>query len=267
MSNITKTEQDFRKLEVVNNKQVFFWASSFSKFLGYLDFKEFEKVIQKTIVVFSKLKFSPFDHISKTINDDGENDYKLTRFACYLIVMNGDINLEKVSQAQAYFATQTQKLELLVGNQPEEIRRIVYRSELTEGNKSLMETAKKSGLNEFGYALFHDAGYMGMYNMRASELEKLRGLSKGKLMDHMGRTELAANLFRVTQTEENIKRNKVSGQRSLENVHKRVAADVRRLVKSNTGKTPEELPVETNLPKIETEIKKIKRKFDKDDLG
>ncbi len=264
MNDITKTEQEFSKLEVVNDKQVYFWASSFSQFLGYQNFQEFEKIIQKTIVVFSKLKFSPFDHISKTIND-GKEDYKLTRFACYLIAMNGDVNLEKVAKAQAYFATQTQKLELLISNQPEEIRRIVYRSELTEGNKSLMETAKKAGLNEFGYALFHDAGYMGMYNMRASELEKLRGLNKGKLMDHMGRTELAANLFRVTQTEENIKRNKVSGQKSLENVHKRVATEVRRLVKSNTGKAPEELPVETNLPKVETEIKKIKRKFDKDD--
>ena len=176
--------------------------------------------------------------------------------------MNGNPKYPEVASAQSYFAEQTRKFELSIQNN-NELERILIREELIEGNKSLNSTAKFAGVED--YAKFTNAGYLGMYNMTAFKLEQKRNVAKGKLMDNMGRTELAANLFRVTQTEERIKNKKIKGQLNLEQTHHEVGREVREMVKKNVGKTPENLPQEKQLSEIKKELKKGHHEMLKED--
>jgi len=245
------TFEDFKN----ENGHVYWWASDLMKMLGYPNMKSFEKVINRATKAFVSLNIPHYDNIIATqreVKKESWQDFKLTRFACYLIVMNGDPKKEQVALAQAYFADQTRKFELYLQNS-EEIERLWIREELTDGFKSLASAAKKAGVTN--YPSFVNAGYVGMYNMESWKLEKNRGVKKGTLMDHMGRTELAANLFRVTQTEERIKSQDITGQRNLEQTHYDVGREVREIVKKNTGKNPEALPKGKKLPDLKKELK------------
>ncbi len=244
--------EDFKN----ENGIIFWWASDIMKMLGYSNMNSFEKVIQRTTKAFVSLNIPHYENIMQQMRDiDGElnHDFKLTRFACYLLVMNADAKKQEVAFAQAYFATQTRKFELYIAG-TNELDRIHYRDEITEGNKSLASTAKNAGVNDF--AKFQNAGYIGMYNMASWQLAKKRGVDKAKIMDTMSRTELAANLFRITQTEEKIKNNNISGQAKLEQAHKSVGTEVRNIIIKNMGKTPESLEQEKKLPEIKKDIKK-----------
>ena len=176
--------------------------------------------------------------------------------------MNGDPKKSEVAEAQAYFAQQTRKFELYIENN-NEIDRLLIREELTEGNKSLFSTIKKAGITD--YAKFTNAGYLGMYNMENWKLAQKRNVNKEKLMDSMGRTELAANLFRITQTEERIKNKGVTGQNALEQTHFQVGREVRNIIVENSGKTPENLPQEKELPNVKKELKEGYKKMLKED--
>jgi DNA-damage-inducible protein D len=179
-----------------------------------------------------------------------------------MAAMNSDSKKPEVAEAQAYFAQQTRRFELYIRNH-EEIERLVIREELTEGNKSLASIAKQHDV--FDYARFQNAGYLGMYNMESWKLERKRSIKKGKLADYMSRTELAANLFRVTQTEERIKSKNITGQNALEQTHYSVGREVRKIVEENTGKSPENLPQQKELPDIKKELKQGYRKMIKED--
>jgi DNA-damage-inducible protein D len=133
------------------------------------------------------------------------------------------------------------------------------REELKEDNKLLSSTAKQHGVTD--YAKFTNAGYLGMYNMYNWQLAKRRGISKGKLLDHMGRAELVANQFRTVMTEEKIKSDNVQGQARLEAVHKQVGKEVRDMVINNTGKTPEHLAVEEHIKEPKKRIRSDKKKL------
>lgn len=136
-----------------------------------------------------------------------------------------------------------------------EMDRLLIRDGLTEGNKVLSSTAHRAGIEDF--ARFQDAGYLGLYNMRAWQLKGRRGLDKkANLADYMGRTELAANLFRVTQTEERIRNKGIKGQVALEQTHRDVGHEVREIVKRNTGNAPENLAQEKQLPEVKKQLKK-----------
>lgn len=143
------------------------------------------------------------------------------------------------------------------------IDRLLIREELTEGNKSLATVAKKAGVED--YARFQNAGYLGMYNMPNWKLASKRNVKKEKLMDSMGRTELAANLFRITQTEERIKNKNIQGQNALEQTHYDVGKEVRNIVIKNAGKNPENLPQEKELPNIKKELKQGYKNMIKED--
>ena len=140
---------------------------------------------------------------------------------------------------------------------------MLIREELADGNKSLASTAKAANVTD--YAKFQNAGYLGMYNMESWKLEKKRGVKKGKLFDRMSRTELAANLFRVTQTEELIKSKQISGQANLEQTHYTVGRQVRNIVEQNTGRKPEQLPQEKELPIIKKTLKMTAKEMKKID--
>ena len=255
------TFEDFKQ----ENGITYWWASDLMKMLGYNNMKAFQKVLDRATKAFVSLNIPHYENIiSKHREVDGvENqDFKLTRFACYISVMNGDPKKEEVAKAQMYFAEQTRKFELYIENS-QEIERILIREELTEGTKSLNSAAKQAGVVD--YARFTNAGYLGMYNMESWKLENKRGIKKGKLMDHMGRTELAANLFRATQTEERIKNKGIKGQANLEQTHYEVGKEVRDIIKKNVGKTPENLTQEKQLPEVKKELKQGYKKMIQED--
>lgn len=253
--------EDFKN----QNGITYWWASEFMLMLGYTDMKSFKKVIDRATKAFISLNIEHLDNIirvTRVVNGEEKIDYKLTRFACYLIAMNGDPKKPEVAMVQAYFATQTRQFELFIENQTD-VERLLIRDEITEGNKSLSAVAKQSGVED--YARFQNAGYRGMYNMLNVQLAKRRGVDKAKLFDTMGRTELAANLFRITQTEERIKSKNIHGQHQLEETHFTVGREVRNIIQKNVGCNPEALPQEQRLPEVKKALKKDFREMNKID--
>ncbi len=226
--------------------------------MGYTNKGSFRRVIMRAMQACLSLGIMPDDNFVR----DGD-DFKLTRFACYLIAMNGDPKKTEVAAAQVYFAalaaTYTTHLEHAEG-----IDRLVIRDEVREGEKSLASTAKRHGVQGQGYAVFKDAGYRGMYNKSLKDLKQHKGLKDGvTIADHMGRTELAAHLFRITQTEATIQNRQIHGQRYLEQAAKAVGVDVRQLVIKNTGQTPEDMPAAEPINKVKTKIKRSDRNLKK----
>lgn len=249
--------EDFKN----ENGICFWWASDIMNMLGYSNMKSFQKVLDRATKAFVSLGIPHYDNIistSREFEDGNIQDFKLTRFACYLTVMNGDPKKVEVAQAQSYFAHQTRKFELQFEGS-NELERLLIREELTEGNKSLASTVKRAGVQDF--AKFQNAGYLGMYNMHSWKLENKRNIKKGKLMDYMGRTELAANLFRVTQTEERIKNHNIKGQANLEQTHYSVGKEVREIIIKNSGKPPESLDKEKQLSDIKKQLKSSHKKM------
>lgn len=259
MENTSLTFEDFKN----QNGITFWWATDIMIMLGYKEMKSFQKVLDRATKAFVSLNIPHYENIiatQRTIKNDTFQDFKLSRFACYIAVMNGDAKKIEVASAQVYFAQQTRKFELFIESQ-NDLDRLLIRDELTEGNKSLASIGKQAGGLNFDYAKFQNAGYLGMYNMPSWKLEKKRGVKKGSLMDYMGRTELAANLFRVTQTEERIKNKNITGQANLEATHFQVGREVRNIVEENVGKTPENLIQEKQLSDVKKEIKKGHKKM------
>lgn len=243
--------EDFKN----QNGIIFWWASELMLMLGYDDMAVFRKVIDKATKAFISLGIDHYENIIPVEREDNGKtfvDFKLTRFACYMIAMNANPQKPQVAQMQAYFAIQTRKFELYVEN-GNDIDRLIIRDEIKEGNKQLSSTAKKHKVTD--YAKFNNAGYLGMYNMMNWQLARRRGCEKEKLFEAMGRTELAANLFRITQTEERIKSREIEGQTALEQTHYDVGREVRNIVIKNTGRRPEDLPQEKQLPEVKKELK------------
>ncbi|MFV0484351.1 MAG: damage-inducible protein [Bacteroidales bacterium] len=267
MANIQETGNEGLTFEDFKNENgiTYWWASDMMKMLGYPNIKSFQKVLDRATKAFVSLGIPHYENIipeQRVLNDTLGQDFKLTRFACYMSAMNADPKKQEVAIAQAYFAQQARKFELHVAGH-QDIDRMLIREELVEGNKSLSSTAKRAGVSDF--AKFANAGYLGLYNMPSWKLEKRRYLKKGKLLDNMGRTELAANLFRVTQTEERIKSRGIRGQVALEQTHTQVGKEVRAMVVDNTGMTPENLPQAKELPQVKKELKKANREMKKED--
>lgn len=253
-----------------------FWsARKLSKILDYSEFRNFIPVIEraKEACINSNQKIS--DHFVD-VHDMVEigsgakravDDVKLSRYACYLIVQNADPGKEIVAIGQTYFAVQTRLQEIQQMDdynllKTEEDKRLFLRNELRKHNSQLAETAKGAGvIKSIDYAIFQNHGYMGLYGgLDAKAIHQKKNLKKNQqILDHMGSTELAANLFRATQTEEKIRREKIKGKSNANKTHYEVGHKVRNTIKELGGAMPEDLPTENSIKLIEKPKDKTKK--------
>jgi DNA-damage-inducible protein D len=249
------------------NGQIFWYASDFVMQLGYNNYHPTMSPIKKAMSVCVGLpSIITSEHFRDEIREiDGKSikDFKMTRFACYLVAMNSDVKKETVAKAQAYFAAFTAQIHEYIKTQGD-IERISLRQEFSEHEKSLRATAHMSGIEQ--YAFFANKGYMGLYNMGISQLKELKGIPKNETpLDFMGAEELGANIFRITQTDAKIKREGLRGQKALENAALHVGKTVRDAIKKTGGTLPENLPAEVNIKRIKSDLNKTSKIFDKED--
>lgn len=264
---ITRPHQDFEKIKRLDENGIEYWtARDLFPLLGYSEWRSFEEVIKRAkraAMGSGQIIENHFGQLTKMV-ETGSNslreikDWKLDRYACYLIAQNGDSKIEQIAIAQTYFAVQTRKQEIN-GLSEKNKKRLFIREEVSRENKKLFKTAKKSGVFNFGS--FNDAGYLGLYNMRLSEIESKKFIKKGELLDRAGSLELAANLFRITQTEDRLKKGNKKSQNDAEQTHNRVGKKVRQTIIDIGGTVPENLKPETHIKEVAKEIKKLKNKL------
>ena len=270
----TYSEQTFESLKHVDENGMEFWyARELQKALEYTEWRNFEKSVDKAREACKSSGFLEKDHFvdaNKMIDlAKGAQreivDIKLSRYACYLIVMNGDPRKEVIALGQTYFALKTRKQELSEQEDFEQLtedqKRLAIRGELTEHNKSLAEAAKNAGVTTpQDYAVFQNKGYQGLYGgLGAKQIHERKGLKKSQnILDHMGSTELAANLFRATQTDEKLRRENIQGKAAANRTHFEVGKKVRETIRELGGTMPEDLPTpEKSIKQIEKETKRI----------
>jgi len=270
----TGNDSPFEKTKRINDAGNEYWSSrDFSQILGYSDYRNFEQVIKKAKKACFNSGHRMEDHFVDItemieIGKGGQRpvlSVYMSRYACYLIVQNADPGKEIVALGQTYFAVQTRKQEISE-REVEENRRLLLRREMKVHNVRLSGAAKKAGVVKASdYAIFQNHGYMGLYGgLTAQDIHKRKRLKKGQqVLNHMGSTELAANLFRATQTEEKLRRDNIKGKEKANRTHCQVGKKVRQTIKELGGTMPENLPVAENIKKLETkQRKKLKDKSD-----
>ncbi len=269
--NIRKTDNEhtspFEQIKRVNDAGYEFWSSrEFAEVLGYGDYRNFEAVVEKAKIACFNSAHPVDDHFVDVtemieIGKGGQRAVKtmfMSRYACYLAIQNADPKKEQVAQGQTYFAVQTRRQELSDENIEEE-RRLLLRQEIRLHNVQLADAAKNAGVvKPLDYAIFQNHGYMGLYGgLRQDDIHRRKGLKKSqKILDHMGSTELAANLFRATQAEEKLRRDSVKSKKAANQTHQEVGAKVRKTIQELGGTMPEDLPAVESIKKIETKQRK-----------
>jgi DNA-damage-inducible protein D len=243
---------DFDSIKHLNPYNVEYWeARELMPLLGYGNkWQNFVDVIKKAMISCETTGNIVTDHFtagSKMVEigsraQRGIQDYYLSRLACYLIAMNGDSRKPEIAAAQNYFAVTTRAHEIHQLRQEREAR-IQIRLEVAEGNKQLSEAAVEAGVRSQMFGVFHDAGYLGQYTLDAENIRIYKGIPEGgEILDYMGREELAANLFRITQTEGRLRREQVVGEDAAIQAHYRVGREVRDTLKRLGATMPEDLP-------------------------
>jgi len=235
-----------------------YWlASELMAMLGYETIAPIRNAINKATQVCLATGIPIVDNFKQVTGSTGREDWQLSRTACYLTVMNGDIRNPRVASAQAYFVLLADTLQEYAQN-ADSVERILVRGEVTAREKTLSGVAHRHGVQN--YQFFQNAGYRGMYNRNLGEIRMLKGIATGtSLLDVMGKTELAAHLFRITQTEEKIKVDNVRGQRNLEATAESVGRKVRATMLEISGTAPEALPVDVNINTVKRGIKATHR--------
>lgn len=277
MTDISKySEQTFEQIKHYNEYGEEFWyARDLQTALEYTEWRNFTKTIEKAITACENSDIPSGEHfvdVNKTIAMPKGGykevpDYALSRYACYLIVMNGDPRKEVISVGQTYFAVKARQQELVENFEvlTEEQKRLAIRKEMIAHNKSLAEAAQMAGvIDPKDYAIFQNKGYQGLYGgLNAKDIHKRKGLKKSqKILDHMGSTELAANLFRATQTDEKLRRENIQDKQEAYSTHYEVGKKVRETIKELGGTMPEDLPTPSkSIAQIEKEqeFKKLKK--------
>lgn len=250
----------------------FWYARELMPILQYSNWQNFEKIINKAKTSCENSKINVLDHftdINKMVQigsgaERKQQDYKLTRYAGYLIAQNGDSRKEVIALAQTYFAIQTRRQEISEKEYYEltEDEKRFYQRDLTrKGNYSLNQAAKKAGVKNFDK--FHNAGYKGLYNGEtADDIAKRKGLRyREDILDNMGSDELIANLFRISQTEQKLRRDKTDSEKEANKSHYIIGKNIREVIAKNGGIMPEGLPTpEKSLKQLEKENKQIIKK-------
>jgi DNA-damage-inducible protein D len=248
-----------------------YWSSrDFARVLGYADYRNFQSVIESARTACFNSGQRVDDHFVEVTDmiKVGKGAMRpaktvmMSRYACYLVIQNADPSKEIVAQGQTYFAIQTRRQELSDA-EIEEQRRLAIRSELKKHNSQLADAAKEAGVvDPRDYAIFQNHGYVGLYGgLGAQDIHRRKGLKKGEqILDHMGSTELAANLFRATQAEEKLRREKIIGKEKANKAHREVGAKVRQTIKELGGTMPEELPTVESIKKLESRAKRALKK-------
>ena len=264
------TESLFESIRHVNKYgQEFWYARDLQIALEYTEWRNFCKVIEKAKEACRGSNNAVSDHfvdVNKIVNAGATSkdigDIQLSRYACYLIVQNGDPRKKVIALGQTYFAVKTRQQELIENyeNLYEDQKRIAIRQEMKEHNKMLVAAAKDAGVETtLDYAIFQNYGYMGLYGgLKASDIKERKGLKKSQdILDYMGYEELAANLFRATQTEAKLRRENIQGKQEANKTHFEVGKKVRDTIKDLGGTMPEDLPTpEKSIQQLEREQKK-----------
>ena len=277
MKTIEKNNKSFEEIKHIDESGVEFWyARELMPVLQYAKWQNFKKTIKKAMIACENSDISIdycFTDVSKPIisgkgKEEFIEDYKLTRYACYMIAQNGDSRKKVIALAQTYFAVQTRKHELSEKEYSlltEDEKRFYQRNLTRKGNYSLNQAAKNAGVKNFDK--FHNSGYKGLYNGEtADDIAKRKGLRyREDILDNMGSEELAANLFRITQTESRLKRDKIDTENKANKTHYEVGAKIRKTIKELGGTMPEDLPTpKKSLKQIEKENKKALNKIRKE---
>lgn len=257
MADIEKySEATFENIRHTNEYgQEFWYARELQQALEYSQWRRFEETIERAKTACLQSENSIEDHFANvgkmvSIGSGAQreiDDIMLSRYACYLIVMNGDPRKQIIAVGQTYFAVKTRQQELVdnYDQLTEDQKRLAIRDEIKRHNKSLAEAAQMARVEtSLDYATFQNYGYMGLYGgLKAQDIKRRKGLKKSQdILDHMGSTELAANLFRATQTDEKLRRENVQGKDAANRTHYEVGAKVRQTIAELGGTMPEDLP-------------------------
>ncbi len=275
----SQTQTIFERIKRLNDTENEFWsARELGRVLEYSEFRHFKPVIERAKEACKNSGINVLDHIEDILDmvpigsgaERELEDVRLSRYACYLIVQNADSTKEIVALGQTYFAVQTrlqeiQQMQAYQRLKTEDEKRKFLREEMSLHNKQLAEAAKDAGVVEpLDYAIFQNHGYQGLYGgLTAKDIHSRKGLKKSQqILDHMGSTELAANLFRATQTEEKLRREEIKGKNRANQAHFEVGAKVRKTIEDIGGTMPENLPVADSIKKLDdtSEPKSLKGK-------
>lgn len=262
------SNQTFEDIKHIDENGIEFWyARELMKVLSYKDWRYFNSVIEKAKIACQNSEITDIDHfvVDNKMVEIGsgakreQKDYKLTRYACYLIAQNANPRLKVVALAQTYFAVQTRKQELTEKEYcmlTEDEKRFYQRNLTKKGNYSLNQAAKHAGVKNFDK--FHNSGYKGLYNGEtADDIAKRKGLRyREDILDNMGSDELIANLFRISQTEQRLKKDNIQSEKDACNTHNKIGKIVRKAIKEAGGTMPEDLPTpKKSLKQLEKENK------------
>lgn len=264
----------FEKIKRISEDGYEYWsARDLYKLLEYSEYRHFLPVIDKVKEALISLNEDIENHIEGMLDmvEIGSgatrelDSLKLSRFACYIAVQNADPSKTNVALGQAYFAIKTRQKELLEEEEKrliqseEDSKRLLLREQMRKHNKQLAEAAKDAGINEpIDYAIFQNYGYKGLYGgLDRQAIHKRKGLKKSQdILDHMGSTELAANLFRATQTEEKLRRENIKGKMKANQTHYEVGKKVRQTIEELGGTMPEDLPTAESIKRLERQKQK-----------
>lgn len=276
-----KVKESLESIKRLDKENLEWWSSrELATALTYADYRNFLEVMRKAWYACKASGIDPNDHFviiteMVSIGSGAEKQIDtvlMTRYACYLTVQNADSSKKIVAQAQTYFAIQTRRAEQLLDAPftEEDEKRLMLRSEMKKHNQRLASAAKDAGVRtNKDYGIFQNSGYKGLYGgLDREEIHDRKGLTKNQeILDHMGSTELAANLFRATQTEEKLRRDGIIGKENANKTHFEVGRKVRETIAELGGTMPENLPTPTSIKRLESKQKRLIDKQSKEEIN
>lgn len=255
-----KNKAEFINFGIREKGKFYWWASWYAEVLGYASLSSLIPSMDKAKFTCMQLGIS-VDKNFLLEYVDRKQDFKLTKFACFLISYHADGRKPSVRRARSFFLNELEEMNILLNNH-DYLPRLAQRKQITTLNALLSKSARRAHVKDFRF--FANEGYLGMYNHTMSELKEKRGLPKdAQLSDSIGLTELSANIFRITLTHERLQALRNPSEIKAAQEHWKIGSQIRRLIKENTGKYPEELPTQYNLKYLQRRLKKAQNELNK----